>query len=118
MTVEARLADEDPRAVAQRLGELRDALAGGGEHVAVRRLGRRGYARRRAVVAENVAQDARPLPGRRAGLRRLDRRRHDVGPLVPRDLGQPLERALRGRVIALGLPALEGLPAVALDVGI
>ena len=73
---------------------------------------------RRAVVAEHLAQGARPLAGRRAGLRGVDRRGHDVRGLVRGGGRELAERLLDGGLVALGLPALERLAALALDLGV
>ena len=72
----------------------------------------------RAVVAEDLAQDAGPLAGGGAGLGGLDRRRHDVAPLVAGGLGELLERRVDGALVALGLPLLERLDPLALDLGV
>ena len=77
-----------PRRPASRIAASSSCVAAGGGA---------GDAGRRAVVAEHLAQGARPLAGRRPGLRRLDRRRHDVRRLVGRGLGEVVERRARPR---------------------
>ena len=85
-----------------------------------RSAGRRGAvdAGRRPVGAEGLAQDRRPLAGRRARLGGGDRRRHHVLGLVGGDLGQLGERRLDRVLVALGLPGLERLDPLALDLGV
>ena len=97
------------------LRDRRHPLARRGKDVAVSGLWGRAHARRRPVVAEHVTQHPGPLAGRGTRLRRLDGRRHDVGALVGCGLGQLLERRLDLVGVALGLPALECLAALALD---
>ena len=116
--VEARLADQDARPVAEPLGQLADPRAGGRKQLAVAALGGGRDPGRGAVVAEHVTQDARPLARGGARLRRLDRRRHDVRRLVARDLGELRQGPVDGGLVALGLPALERLHALALDLGV
>ena len=72
----------------------------------------------RAVVAEDLAQDAGPLAGGGAGLGGLDGRRQDVRALVAGGLGELLERRVDGALIALRAPLLEGGDPLALDLGV
>src|SRR5439155_11785244 len=113
-----RFADQDPRAMAEALRECPDPLADGGQQISIGALGRRADAGGSAIVAEHLPQRCRPLAGGGTGLRRLDRRRHDVRRLVACRVGKAFERLLRGGLVALRLPPLERLAALALDLGV
>ena len=107
--------------MADLLGDLRDLVADAGEQVAVDRAARRGLpdAGGRAVVAEDLAQDAGPLAGGGAGLRGLDGRRHDVRPTRRAAASASCSRAASTSVlVALRPPLLERVDPLALDLGV
>ena len=94
-----------------------DALAHGGE-LGGRRGRDRADAGRRPVLAEDLAERAGPFADRAAGLRQLDRGRHEV--LVGGGGGPQARRAPRvdRAGVARGSPLLEALHLLRLGRGV